>query len=91
MIISATEHSKSMTTYLKEGLTIASRINNKGPLVLDENGKLHPKILKAYEKYGFYIFENVFPSKHLPKSSPQTSPKTSQMPPKISSIPSKIA
>ena len=59
MIISVTEHSKRMTTYLKDGIAIASRINNKGPLSLDENGKLHPEILKAYEKYGFYIFENV--------------------------------
>ena len=65
MSISATEHSKSMTTYLKEGITIASRINNKGPLLLDENGKLHPKILKAYEKYGFYIFENVIDDREL--------------------------
>ena len=65
MSISATEHSKSMTTYLKEGITIASRINNKGPLLLDKKGKLHPKILKAYEKYGFYIFENVIDDREL--------------------------
>ena len=65
MSTSAAEHSKSMTTYLKEGITIASRINNKGPLLLDENGKLHPKILKAYEKYGFYIFENVIDDREL--------------------------
>ena len=65
MNISATEHSKNMTTYLKEGIAIASRINNKGPLLLDEKGKLHPKILKAYEKYGFYIFENVIDDREL--------------------------
>ena len=48
-----------MATYLKDGVSIAARINNKGPLLLDENGKLQSKILKAYEEYGFYIFENV--------------------------------
>ena len=65
MNISATEHSKNMTTYLQEGIAIASHINNKGPLLLDKKGKLHPKILKAYEKYGFYIFENVIDDREL--------------------------
>ena len=40
MRISATEHIKNMTTYLQEGRAIASRINNKGPLLLDDKGKL---------------------------------------------------
>ena len=65
MNISSAEHSKNMATYLKDGVSIAARINNKGPLLLDENGKLQSKILKAYEEYGFYIFENVINENEL--------------------------
>ena len=65
MNISSAEHNKNMSAYLKDGVSIATRINNKGPLLLDENGKLQSKILKAYEEYGFYIFENVINENEL--------------------------
>ena len=65
MNISSAEHSKNMAAYLKDGVSIAARINNKGPLLLDENGKLQSKILKAYKEYGFYIFENVINENEL--------------------------
>jgi ectoine hydroxylase-related dioxygenase (phytanoyl-CoA dioxygenase family) len=65
MNISSAEHNKNMSAYLKDGVSIATRIKNKGPLLLDENGKLQSKILKAYEEYGFYIFENVINENEL--------------------------
>ncbi|MGB2740684.1 MAG: hypothetical protein WBC60_09050 [Cognaticolwellia sp.] len=46
-----------MCTYLLEGEQQALALNNRGPLMFDENGKLAKSILAAYKEYGFYIFE----------------------------------
>lgn len=53
------EHAASMATYQKEGLRLAAEIGNRGPVRLDGAGKLHPDILAAYWKHGFYVFEGV--------------------------------
>jgi len=52
-------HAQAMAAYGEEGLQRASRIGNKGPLRFDAAGRLHPDILAAYWKHGYYVFEGV--------------------------------
>jgi hypothetical protein len=53
------KHAEGMVAYQKEGLRRAQEIGNKGPVRFDANGRLHPDILAAYWKHGYYIFEGV--------------------------------
>jgi hypothetical protein len=53
------EHQARMADYLKAGEARARAIGNRGPVRFDAGGKLHPDILAAYWKHGFYIFEGV--------------------------------
>ena len=53
------EDADAMRTYLIEGNEKALKMDNRGPLKFDENGRLTSDILKSYSKYGFYIFQNV--------------------------------
>ncbi|MEH6527840.1 MAG: hypothetical protein V7723_17355, partial [Sneathiella sp.] len=57
--ISADEHAREMTDYIAKGEKRAFALDNRGPIKLDEKGKLAADILQAYETYGFYVFENV--------------------------------
>jgi ectoine hydroxylase-related dioxygenase (phytanoyl-CoA dioxygenase family) len=50
-------HAEGMAAYCREGLRIADEIGNRGPVRFDAGGRLHPDILAAYGKHGFYIFE----------------------------------
>ena len=59
------EQADAMRTYLLEGEQQALALNNRGPLMFDENGKLAKNILAAYKEYGFYIFEGVLKSDEL--------------------------
>ena len=52
-------HAAGMAAYQQEGLRIASQLDHRGPVRFDANGRLHPDILAAYWKHGFYIFEGV--------------------------------
>lgn len=52
------EDADAVRTYLIEGQARALALTNRGPLRFDEAGEVHPDILAAYSKYGFYIFEN---------------------------------
>jgi hypothetical protein len=45
----------AMRDYLLNGQEKAQKMNNRGPVVFDENGRLDSKILEAYSEYGFYI------------------------------------
>jgi len=56
---SAAAHAASMAAYLKEGEARARAIGNRGPVRLDADGRLHPDIVSAYWKHGFYVFEGV--------------------------------
>ena len=49
----------AMQSYILEGKARAAKLGNRGPTRFDENGKLHPNILDAYWRCGFYIFEGV--------------------------------
>ena len=48
-----------MQAYLQEGERRAFELGNRGPIRFTEDGKLHPAILEAYWRCGFYVFEGV--------------------------------
>ena len=49
----------AMEVYRAEGTARALAQPNRGPMRLDDNGRLVPEILEAYSRYGFYIFEGL--------------------------------
>ncbi|MEM7750752.1 MAG: phytanoyl-CoA dioxygenase, partial [Pseudomonadota bacterium] len=53
------EHQTRMAIYAKEGEARAEAIGNRGPIRFDDDGRLHPDIVDAYWKHGFYIFEGI--------------------------------
>jgi ectoine hydroxylase-related dioxygenase (phytanoyl-CoA dioxygenase family) len=57
--LSKEQHATGMLTYQQDGQRIAAAINNRGPLRLTDDGKLHPDIVAAYWQHGYYIFEGV--------------------------------
>ncbi|MGA1736772.1 MAG: phytanoyl-CoA dioxygenase family protein, partial [Pseudomonadales bacterium] len=63
--ISAAAHAEAMATYAAAGLQRAKALGNRGPLRLGRNGRLAPEILEAYERTGFYVFENVIDASEL--------------------------
>ncbi|MDP6706880.1 MAG: phytanoyl-CoA dioxygenase family protein [Alphaproteobacteria bacterium] len=56
---SRAEHAADMAAYCRDGERLAEEIGNRGPVRFDADGKLHPDILEAYWKHGFYVFEGV--------------------------------
>lgn len=56
-IISAKEFNASMGPYVDEGIKRANRLDNRGPVKFDSDGKLAKDILDAYHHNGFYVFE----------------------------------
>lgn len=59
VVLSAEDYARRMETYAREGMARAQRIGNRGPVRFDERGKVHPDIVDAYWKHGFYVFQNV--------------------------------
>ena len=57
--LSAATHADNLTAYAKAGEQRANELGNRGPVRHDDQGKLHPEILAAYWKHGFYVFEGV--------------------------------
>ena len=53
------EYAASSEKFLREGVARAAALDNRGPLRRDGSGALHPDILEAYWKHGFYVFESV--------------------------------
>lgn len=53
------KHLEGMAAYQQEGMRLAQAIGNRGPARFDAQGRLHPDILAAYWKHGYYIFEGV--------------------------------
>ncbi len=49
----------SMADYLEEGAARARSLNNRGTLRFNDRGRLASDIIEAYERIGFYVFENV--------------------------------
>jgi len=59
------DHQAAMVTYLQAGTRQALALDNRGPLRFTDAGKLHPEILDAYSRYGFYVFEGVIGADEL--------------------------
>ncbi|MCW5747671.1 MAG: phytanoyl-CoA dioxygenase family protein [Alphaproteobacteria bacterium] len=55
----------AMQAYLKEGERRAFALGNRGPIRFTADGKVHPDILDAYWRCGFYVFEGVLAPEEL--------------------------
>ena len=58
-------HETAMRTYLREGEARAYALGNRGPIRRTEDGSIHPDILEAYWRCGFYVFEGVLSKEEL--------------------------
>lgn len=54
-----------MQEYLDDGERRAYELGNRGPVRFVGNGALHPDIVEAYWRCGFYVFEGVFSPQEL--------------------------
>ena len=55
----------AMQAYLGDGERRACALGNRGPIRFGAGGTLHPDILEAYRRCGFYIFEGVLDREEL--------------------------
>src|SRR3954463_12901837 len=55
----------AMQAYLEAGERRAFSLGNRGPVRFTADGKIHPDILEAYWREGFYVFENVLGAAEL--------------------------
>jgi ectoine hydroxylase-related dioxygenase (phytanoyl-CoA dioxygenase family) len=55
----------AMQDYLAAGAARAASLGNRGPIRFTADGKLHPDILDAYWRCGFYVFEGVLDAAEL--------------------------
>lgn len=53
------EQEAAMRAYLAEGERRALALGNRGPIRFTGDGRLHPQIVDAYWRCGFYVFEGV--------------------------------
>ncbi|HPU53046.1 MAG TPA: phytanoyl-CoA dioxygenase family protein [Burkholderiaceae bacterium] len=56
---------QAMRAYLAEGERRAFALGNRGPIRFTADGKVHPDILAAYWRCGFYVFEGVLKADEL--------------------------
>ena len=49
----------AMQAYLRDGERRATALGNRGPIRFTPAGELHPEIVEAYWRCGFYVFEGV--------------------------------
>ena len=55
----------AMREYLAEGEKRAFALGNRGPIRFTADGALHPEIVEAYWRCGFYVFEGVLKADEL--------------------------
>lgn len=55
----------AMEAYLREGERRAFALGNRGPIRFTADGRVHPDILDAYWRCGFYVFEGVLSVEEL--------------------------
>ena len=55
----------AMHAYLQAGERRARSLGNRGPIRFTADGRLHPDILDAYWRTGFYVFEGVVGAEEL--------------------------
>ena len=61
--IPASDHEVGMNDrYFVEGQNRAATLDNRGTLILDDDGRLDEQILDAYWRCGFYVFERALSS-----------------------------
>jgi hypothetical protein len=49
----------NQTTYFEEGAERSVSLGNRGPLRFADDGSIHPDIIDAYWRVGFYVLEGV--------------------------------
>lgn len=59
------EHQQAMEQYMAEGEARAMALGNRGPIRFIGEGVLHPDIVEAYWRCGFYVFEDVLQPEEL--------------------------
>ncbi|MBT3535093.1 MAG: phytanoyl-CoA dioxygenase [Rhodospirillaceae bacterium] len=57
--------SAAMAAYFAQGEKKALALGNRGPIRYDGLGNIHPDILEAYWRCGFYVFEDVLGANEL--------------------------
>ena len=55
----------AMRAYCEAGERRALALGNRGPIRFTEDGELHPEIVEAYGRHGFYVFEGVLQADEL--------------------------
>src|SRR5262245_48949270 len=55
----------ALQAYCAEGARRAMALGNRGPVRFTSDGKIHPDILDAYWRCGFYVFEGVLRPEEL--------------------------
>ncbi|HZV25221.1 MAG TPA: hypothetical protein VFG00_02935, partial [Acidothermaceae bacterium] len=55
----------AMLAYLRDGERRAFDLGNRGPIRFTPDGQVHPEILEAYWRCGFYVFEGVLDADEL--------------------------
>jgi hypothetical protein len=55
----------AMQAYLRAGEQRAAALGNRGPIRFTDKGELHPEIVEAYWRCGFYVFEGVLKADEL--------------------------
>lgn len=51
---------EAMQAYFRDGVERARALGIRGPLRFDADGRLHPDIVDAYRRHGFYILAGVY-------------------------------
>lgn len=59
------EQQSAMSEYLAAGGRRAFELGNRGPIRFSSDGRVHPDILEAYWRCGFYVFEGVLKADEL--------------------------
>ena len=54
-----------LDAYFADGERRAMELGNRGPIRFVGDGALHPDIVEAYWRYGFFVFEGVFDAREL--------------------------
>ena len=55
----------AMQVYLRAGERRAEALGNRGPIRFTHSGELHPEIVEAYWRCGFYVFQGVLKADEL--------------------------
>lgn len=63
--LTAQDHAAGLAEYAAAGSLRAQNLGNRGPLRLTDVGDLHPDILAAYWRHGFYVFEGLVHSEEI--------------------------